>query len=266
MSRKNFLVVVFLMVVCISWFAFDTGEAQAAKDGAVTVPILLYHGIPDQSAPNQRYSVSAARFEQQMKLLKEWGYTTISIEQLVNHLRNGHGLPTRPIVISFDDGYQNVFDNAYPIMERYGFTGTVYIVANRLGAEGFMNHDELRKLVENGWEVGSHGMTHTELTQNHDLVRQEVLHSRLDINEALDIKVFSFAYPFGALDEFVASKVLDYGYSAAVGVGNLSQHSSGTITSMSRREVQGDASMEDFKELLPWKGRYVQPRRKYIPL
>ena len=199
--------------------------------------------------------------------LREWGYSTISIKQLVNHINRGHILPPRPIVISFDDGYQDVYKNAYPIMERYGFTGTVYIVANRLESEGFLNKVQLQQLLDSGWEVGSHSMTHADLTQNHGLVRTEILQSRLDLDKALGIKVFSFAYPFGSLDWYISSKVLDYGYRAAVGVGNLSVHTSGTVYNLSRREVQGDADLEAFIELLPWSGRYVPaPRSKYTPL
>ena len=265
---KKILILSFLgLLLSLSWFGVDIDRAQAASDRVATVPILLYHGIPNHSAPSNRYDVSAARFDEQMRQLRDWGYSTITVQQLVNHINKGHQLPPRPIVISFDDGYQNVIDNAYPIMERDGFTGTVYIVANRLNSDGFMGQKELKKLLDSGWEVGSHGMTHTELTQNHSLVRTEILQSRLDLNKALGIKVFSFAYPFGTLDWYISSKVLDYGYFAAVGVGNLSVHSSGTVYNLSRREVQGDASLEDFTDLLPWTGRYVPPpKRKYTPL
>lgn len=266
MLKKNVLIFILGFGFCFAWFGIDTGRALAVSDRVATVPILLYHDIPNHSAPSERYSVSAARFDEQMKLLKDYGYSTITIQQLVNHIREGQVLPARPIVISFDDGYQNIYDNAYPIMERYGLTGTVYIVANRLRSDGFLDRGQLKEMLASGWEVGSHGMTHTELTQNHDLVRTEILQSRLDLNDALGIKVFSFAYPFGSLDWYISSKVLDYGYFSAVGVGNLSQHSAGTIYNMSRREIEGDATLEEFEALLPWSGRNVPPRRKYTPL
>ena len=266
MLKKRLLIFILIFGLCLTWFGIDTGEALAASDRIATVPILLYHSIPNNSAPSERYSVSVARFDKQMKLLKDYGYSTITIQQLVNHIKSGHVLPARPIVISFDDGYENIFDNAFPIMERYGFTGTVYIVANRLRSDGFLDQGQLKEMVTSGWEVGSHGMTHTELTQNHDLVRTEILQSRLDLNDALGIKVFSFAYPFGSSDWYISSKVFDYGYASAVGVGNLSQHSFGTIYNMSRREIEGDFTLEEFEALLPWSGRYVLPRRKYTPL
>jgi peptidoglycan/xylan/chitin deacetylase (PgdA/CDA1 family) len=267
MLRKNVLLVISVFLSGIFAFYGYVSEAEGASDGSATVPILLYHSIPDQGFPGNRYEVPAVHFEQQMRRLREWGYETISIQQLVQSLYTGGSLPRRPVVISFDDGYQDVLDNAYPIMKRFGFTGTVYIVANRLDSNGFLNKEALKYLLEEGWEVGSHGMTHTELTQNHNLVRREILQSRLDLNNALDIKVFSFAYPFGSLDAYISSKVYDYGYRAGVGVGTLVDHSAGVVYNLSRREVQGNASLEDFSALLPWKGRFVPaPYRKYSPV
>jgi peptidoglycan/xylan/chitin deacetylase (PgdA/CDA1 family) len=254
------------MILSICAILQGSSDLKDFQDQAVTVPILLYHRITDERAADSRYSVSIENFFQQMEELNYWGYSTISVEQLVDHISKGHTLPPRPVVISFDDGYLDVYNNAFPIMEKYGFTGTVYVVANRLNAEGFLQEEDLKTLLDQGWEIGSHGMTHTELTQNHALVRQEILQSRLDLEKALGIKVSSFAYPFGSVDGYISNKVFDYGYRAAVGVGHLVVHSFGTVYNLSRREVQGDADLEAFGDLLPWTDYYVPaPRQKYIP-
>jgi peptidoglycan/xylan/chitin deacetylase (PgdA/CDA1 family) len=264
--KTTFLIALIIVTISISGLSQDASAQSDSSDQVVTVPILLYHSIPTNNSANSRYAVSAAEFKNQMEQLKYWGYSTITVKQLVDHIKIGHTLPPRPIIISFDDGYLDIFENAFPIMEQYGFTGTVYVVANRLDADGFLQVEELQELLDHGWEVGSHGMTHTELTQNHALVRQEILHSRLDLENALDTKVFSFAYPFGLVDWYVSSKVFDYGYRAAVGVGKIMEHSFGTVYNLSRREVQGDTDLEAFADLLPWSNHYVRaPRRKYLP-
>ena len=239
---------------------------ELASDRAVTVPILLYHSISDENSEDNRYAVSVTDFKNQMEHLRYWGYSPVTIKQLVDHLKKGYSLPRRPVVISFDDGYLDVYQNAFPIMEHYGFTGTVYIVANRLESDGFLQVEQLKELLDHGWDVGSHSMTHTELTQNHALVRKEILQSRLDLENALSIKIFSFAYPFGSSDWYVSHKVSDYGYRAGVGVGHLVNHSPGTVYNLSRREIQGDADLGAFADLLPWSDHFVSaPRRKYIP-
>jgi peptidoglycan/xylan/chitin deacetylase (PgdA/CDA1 family) len=264
--KPNFFIRLIIIPLWIGGFSQNVYAKDDSSDNVVTVPILLYHNVLPNNSENSRYTVSVTDFENQMQQLKYWGYSTITIEQLVNHIKKGNTLPPRPIVISFDDGYFNVFENAFPIMEHNGFTGTVYVVANRLNADGFLQVKELQVLLDHGWEVGSHSMTHTELTQNHALVRQEVLQSRLDLENALGIKVFSFAYPFGLEDSYVSSKVFDYGYQAAVGVGDLSTHSFGAVYNLSRREVKGDLDLEAFTDLLPWTNHFVPaPSRKYLP-
>jgi peptidoglycan/xylan/chitin deacetylase (PgdA/CDA1 family) len=262
----KFISTIVAMILSIGAILQEKSDIMDVRDQNVIVPILLYHSITNERIEDSRYSVSIENFNQQMQQLNYWGYSTISIEELVEHITKGHTLPPRPVVISFDDGYLNVFSNAFPIMEKYGFTGTVYVVANRLNAEGFLQEEELKTLLDHGWEVGSHGMTHTELTQNHVLVRQEILQSRLDLDNALGIKVTSFAYPFGLVDWYVSNKVFDYGYRAAVGVGHIVVHSFGTVYNLSRREVQGDVDLEAFTDLLPWVDHYVPaPRQKYVP-
>jgi peptidoglycan/xylan/chitin deacetylase (PgdA/CDA1 family) len=254
-----------LLLLSLQAGSLSMSVVQAASPGIASVPILLYHSIPGQSSTTERYKVSVENFELQMQQLANWGYTTISIQDLVDHLYHGGPMPHRPVVITFDDGYRDVYDNAFPIMQSYGFTGTVYIVANRLNADGFLDREALKTLVENGWEIGSHSMTHTDLTQNHSLVRTEILQSRLDLNDALGIEVLTFAYPFGLLDGYISSKVYDYGYRSAVGVGILSTHSAGTVFNLSRREVRGGADLKAFMSLLPWSGRLSPaPIRKYL--
>ena len=264
--RPILLVLFAAIILGLWWFPTEADADDLLKGQEVTVPILLYHSISNDNSTDNRYVVPESEFEAQMKRLRHWGYSSITIKDLVDHINRGHSLPRRPVVISFDDGYLDVFENAFPIMERYGFFGTVYIVANRLNSDGFLQQDELQILLDNGWEVGSHGMTHTELTQNHELVRAEILHSRLEIENTLGIKVFSFAYPFGTSDWYVSNKVLDYGYRAAVGVGNVSNHSNGTVYNLSRREVQGGVDLDAFADLLPWTNVFIpSPIRKYHP-
>ncbi len=219
--------------------------------GNATVPILLYHHISDE-APGSRYYVTVAEFKQQMESLKEWGYTTISISLLVEALKNGAALPPRPIVITFDDGHQSVYDNAFPIMQKLGLTGVVYIVANRLESRDFMDVPELKEMIAAGWEVGAHSMTHADLTLNHKNLRYEIHDSRVTLQDALGVHVDTFAYPYGTIDSVVGQKTVDYGYDAAVGLGRSWQHTPATLFYLSRIEVYGGLEIKNFAALLPW--------------
>ncbi len=228
------------------------------KSGSITCPILLYHRIADPPSPNSidaRYYMSPEDFKWQMQALKDWGYTTIPISLLVEAITKGALLPPRPVVISFDDGYETVFQNAYPIMQGYGFTGILYIVGEYLGAQGYMTEDQLIEMTGNGWEIGSHSMTHPHLAANHDLINFEAGQSKGRLASEIGVNVETFAYPYGEIDDFVVDKVAEYGYLAAVGLGTQYVHSLSSLFYLSRIEVRNGTDPIAFAGLLPWSGQ-----------
>lgn len=228
-----------------------TATLVSYEAGDVYVPILLYYHI-GQGEPGSRFYVSPEDFQAQMQHLKDHEYVTISITDLILVLINGGELPARAVVISFDGGGESIYENAFPIMQEMGFTGIVYVVANRLFSEGFLSVEQLSEMIAAGWQVGSQGMTHQDLTLAHDQLRTELLQSRLDLEAALDTRVTTFAYPFGQMDGYVATKLEEYGYYSAVGLGESASHSWGTLYYLNRYEVLGITSFEDFVDWMPW--------------
>jgi peptidoglycan/xylan/chitin deacetylase (PgdA/CDA1 family) len=219
--------------------------------GEVVAPILLYHHIdPEQTTP--RYNVLPEVFAAQMQALEDWGYTTITATQLIDAITNGAPLPPRPIVITFDDGHFSVYENAFPIMQEHGFVGVTYIVANRLKAYGFTGVPQLEEMINAGWEVGSHGYTHSDLTLDHSIAFTEIFASRDTLTQALLQAVKTFAYPFGKFDEYLGSRTMRWGYVGAMGLGTGYTHNQYSIYYLQRMEVQGTYDMEKFASLLPW--------------
>lgn len=235
--------------------------------GKVVCPILLYHHIGTASSPAaSSYYISPEDFEAQMKALRDWGYTSITISQLVEAIMNSALLPNRPVVITFDDGNLNVYTNAFPTMQKYGFTGVMYIIANRLHADGYMGIDQIKEMAAAGWEVGSHSMTHAKLRYAHDRLNVEIAQSRIDLQETLDVPVRSFAYPYGETDTLVRQQVMSYGYSSAVGLGTLWNQSLYNLYYLSRRPVAGGIDLQVFASYLPWSGAEdLTPTPAYTP-
>jgi peptidoglycan/xylan/chitin deacetylase (PgdA/CDA1 family) len=219
----------------------------------ITAPILLYHHINDDDTTN-RYVVSLAAFTAQMQALRDWGYTPITLSALVEVLVHGGPLPARPVVITFDDGNEDVYQNAFPILKRFGYPATTFIVANRVGAPEFVDADQLKEMAAAGWEIGSHGWSHIDVTLDKDVLNKEVAQSRLNLEEKLGVPVKVFAYPFGTTNPEVSQKVQDYGYTAAVGLGTLNKETWGLLYYLSRQEVRREYDMAAFGKLLPWQG------------
>jgi peptidoglycan/xylan/chitin deacetylase (PgdA/CDA1 family) len=228
-----------------TWFVQGPGD--------VTVPILLYHRI-DVSPINSRYYVPPEKFEQEIKALQGWGYTTISTQMLVQAITTGHELPPHPILITFDDGHLDNYVNAFPIMQKYGFTGVLYIVANYLGTDGFMDRDEILDMHEAGWEVGSHSLNHYDLTKlGPQDQRSEIVGSKERLETLLGIDILTFAYPFGAKDAAVTDYVRFAGYIAAMGAeGYTDSQGEWNLFNLQRVEIKNSEDIQSMTRFLTW--------------
>jgi peptidoglycan/xylan/chitin deacetylase (PgdA/CDA1 family) len=220
----------------------------------VVVPILLYHRIAVSPIDSQYY-VPPEKFEDQMKLLHDWEYTVIPIALLVAAIQEGASLPPRPIIITFDDGDISVYETAFPIMQKYGLTGVAYIVGNYMDTDGYMSAEQIKKLADAGWEIGSHSMNHRDLRQiDPSMQRFEVVESREVIKEATGVSVGTFAYPFGFMGSNGGEFVHAAGYIAAMGLGFTNDQGTSNLFWLQRRDVQGSYDIKRFATFLPWQG------------
>jgi len=220
--------------------------------GEVTAPILVYHHIV-LGDPQNLYSVSVDIFRKQMEALHDFGYTAIPISLLVQAITQGAELPPRPVVITFDDGNRDIYENAFPILQEMGFVATMYLIDSYLDSGGgSLSIEQAQDLLAAGWEFGSHSMTHSDLTGNHDILWYEIKNSRKVLEERIGAPVQTFAYPFGAMD----AASLDWArnsYTAAVGLGVSSQHWISTLFYLSRFDMRSTVDMAQFINFLPWK-------------
>ena len=223
--------------------------------GDVTVPIILYHRI-DYSPTDSRYYVTPEKFEEQMKLLHDWGYTSITASMLIQAIHTGTELPPRPFLFTVDDGNMDNYTSMFPIMQKYGFTGTLYIVGNYIGADGYMDVDEILEMHEAGWEVGSHSMNHLDLTKlEPDVLRSEIVGSRAFLQEKLGVPILTFAYPFGLRNDSATDYVKFAGYIGAMGAsGYTPSQGEWNLFYLQRAEIKGNEDAKTFTRFLPWKG------------
>ncbi len=187
---------------------------RAASVALADVPILNYHKI---DTLYHALSIPPQEFEEQMAYLYQNGFTTITPEDLMAYLNHGKALPEKPILITFDDGYLDNYTNAYPIMKKYGFTATIFLVTNLVGHdERFMTWDQVREMQQDGFVFGSHTVSHTPLTKlTREQAMEELVNSRKEIEHQLGTKARYFAYPTGAYNLQVEEMVKQAGYKAA---------------------------------------------------
>ncbi len=190
------------------------------------IPVLMYHKVsPNRGRKAEKLRVSPERFDWQMKYLFSHGYRTISASQLLDFCQGKGSLPERTIIISFDDGYEDNFTQAFPILEKYDFKAIIFLVSRWVGSTSqwdkresvpLLNWDEIREMSQAGFEFGSHSCTHQLLPSlRPEEMRQEIEQSKTVLEERLGKEAQFFSYPWGKFDEKVKDAVKSCGYRAS---------------------------------------------------
>jgi len=176
------------------------------------VPILAYHQV---SEADDIYSVTAMQFEEQMSYLQEKGYTAISLEELFDFYEGKMSLPDKPIIITFDDGYEDNFLAALPIMEKYNMRSTVFIITGLVGTPDYLSWQQIAAMQASHTEIGSHTVSHIALGDSSpEQQRREIATSKAILEKYVGTVKF-FAYPYGQFTAITQQILREAGYLGA---------------------------------------------------
>jgi hypothetical protein len=176
---------------------------------ATALPILTFHAIDDTASI---ISCAPRVFEQGMATLRSRDYRAVGLAEALTCLRRKARFPDRAFVLTFDDGFQTVYTEAFPVLQRYGMSATVFLTVGASPSsharlperEGraMLSWSEVREMQAGGIDFGAHTLTHPDLTRlSEDEIAREMSESKSAIENALGITVTSFAYPFGRYDD-----------------------------------------------------------------
>ncbi|MBI3009984.1 MAG: polysaccharide deacetylase family protein, partial [Candidatus Omnitrophica bacterium] len=230
--------------------------------------ILMYHRVT-AAHPKDRLCVPTAKFDAQMRHLRQEGYQTVRFSQVVAAVsswqnskrgtRNPEQFLGKTIVLTFDDGYEDNFVNAASIMERYGFTGCFFVPSAFVesGPNGCapedrpMSWEQLKELLRHGHEIGAHSVTHRKLTMlGRTEVTWELSHCKEILEQHLDCSMDWFCYPAGAYDASIRDQVQTAGFRGACTVRPGANHPGANPFELNRTEISGFDRITDFRKKL----------------
>jgi peptidoglycan/xylan/chitin deacetylase (PgdA/CDA1 family) len=217
------------------------------------VPIFCYHHIrkweKSDSKSDREYIVEPADLEAQLKWLKEEGYHSVSSEQVYEYYANGKPLPDKPIMLSFDDNDDNQYTNALPLLDKYGFKATFFIMTVTIGKENYMTAEQLKELDRDGHDLQPHTWDHHMVTQYEDEAdwQQQIVEPKKELEALLGHPTPFFAYPFGIYSAQAAEKLKSNGYKAAFRLRELHDSEVDPIFAIKRYIANGYWTMDDFK-------------------
>ncbi len=244
----------------------------------INIPILNYHSISLGGTDRfVKFTLHPETFAQHMKLISEQGYTPITVKDFAQLMRNSSPLPNKPIILTFDDGFADFYNSAFPILQGFHFPATLFVVTENmegtskwLKLEGeedrrMLTWFQLSDVQRAGIECGTHSATHTHLdTAKPEIARQEIICSKDTLEQKLGSPVHSMAYPYGHYTETVRQMVIEAGYSAACAVRNAMSHTNDNLFSLARITIYRKTDVVRLRDLLDGRGLDLAPQHEYL--
>jgi peptidoglycan/xylan/chitin deacetylase (PgdA/CDA1 family) len=222
----------------------NTGSLHNSPTNLKGIPILTYHCIDDNVWGDKPLFVSPGIFDEQMQYLKSQGYTAITFNELnrIDTLKN-------PILITFDDGYEDNFINAYPILKKYGLKATIFLIENKIGKPKHLTLKQIKQMHDI-IDFQSHTMTHPHLAKlSSAKINYELSESKKKLEYLLKKKINVIAYPYGSYDERVIKLAKKYyTYGLTVHFGRFSKSLSDDFQ-IKRISIANQTHFSEFKKL-----------------
>jgi len=239
-----------------------TPEPLPTPDGVrrvLRVPILMYHyvSVPPDSSDGVRVdlSVPPERFAEHLTYLQDAGYEAITLRDLALALQTGASLPERPVMLTFDDGYRDAYEEAFPALREAGFVGTFFLLTQPIdaGNDAYVTWDQVMEMHAAGMDMQSHGYTHVDLEgRDVDYLVWQMLGSKEAIEERTGQTVRFFCYPSGSYDEMAIRVLESAHYWGAVTTRQGVDHASDRSFELERIRVHGWYTAENLAATLDW--------------
>lgn len=214
----------------------------AVPDG---IPVLMYHKVgPDK---DNDAVIREDLFRAQMKFLHDNGFHPLTMEQLNDYVREGKPVPVKPVVLTFDDGYEDTYTIVYPVLKEYGFAGTVYINPGDMGKR--LTWEQVKEMQDNGITIASHGYDHVRMNELSTSEQADnIVKAQKVLKEKLGIDNLWFCYPYGRETEYTQKVAKENGIQLATTMNPGWVHVGDNPYALQRIWIGNAVDIEHFKE------------------
>jgi peptidoglycan/xylan/chitin deacetylase (PgdA/CDA1 family) len=186
------------------------------------IPVITYHYVEivtdKRDFIRKSLSISPSTFEQQIIKMNNAGYEYVFVREIPCIVYGGDVPKKKPVALTFDDGYADFYTDVFPILKKYNVKATVYLISSFTGGSNYMTKAQVAEIIKSGLvEVGAHSVHHYNLTTlNKDELKNEIVNCKTTLEADYNIKVQTFAYPYGFYNNTVIQQLKDAGFKAAV--------------------------------------------------
>lgn len=252
------------LLLLIAWVFASAAQTRADETRRrLRLPILMYHYVSTPPDGSDEYrldlSVSPQQFASHLSWLRDNGYQTITLDDAYAALSRGKRLPQHAVVLTFDDGYIDAYQNAFPLLRQFGMKGTFFIVTEWIdeGRPGYLTWDQVREMAAAGMSIQSHSLSHPDLANgcDYDCLVYQILGSVETIQAETGIRPRFFCYPSGRYNDAVIQVAAQVGIVAAVTTHGGTLHTSDRLMELARVRIRGTTGVDTFEWLVSqWRG------------
>lgn len=247
----------------LRWGGGEVQRDAPRREMTARLPILMYHRVaPDGVPGRERYRVTPEQLERQLRYLRDSGFRTITLEEWREAVRLRRPLDGRAVILTFDDGFADFAEHAWPLLSYHGFGALAFVVTDAVGrwndwsavepqAEPLMGWETLCRLEKEGLEIGAHTATHPNLdTLDTTTAAIEIARSRAVLAERISVAPTAIAYPFGSSSDAVHHLAGACGFRYGLTTRAARATFADSLLALPRLEVRGDASFAEFVAML----------------
>lgn len=245
--------------ITVRWQGGNASRTATKPVMTERLPILMYHRIaPDGLEALSRYRVDPAAFEEQLRYLRDANFYSVTLDMWRRAVALKRPLPGRAVLFTFDDGYEDFFTYAWPLLKRYGFTATVFLVAGLVGQTNhwdkqygevvsLLDWEQIRELRAEGVQFGAHSLTHSPLTAvSHANVVQECAQAMINLKTHLPTTIPALAYPYGDTDPAIQHLTGACGYVYGLTCRQSLSSLNDSLLALPRLEIEGGMNLAQF--------------------
>jgi len=217
----------------------------------------MYHYVsdapPDADIYRRDLSVGPERFAEHLRYLRDAGYTGVTLDDMLLFLTLGASLPEKPVILTFDDGYADNYEHAFPVLEEHGFIGHFFIITDFVnqGREGYLSWSQIEEMAAAGQRFGAHSRDHPDLrAQTVEYLVWQALGSKESIEEHLGYHPRWIAYPSGKYDAQTIAVFRSAGYWGGLTIQQGATHSLEQVFELRRVRIRGVHTAADLASLL----------------
>ena len=242
---------------------------------SIWIPILCYHRVcpvRERGQDSPSLCVTPEQFSKQMLLLKVFGYQPITVQNLTAILEDRKLPPKKAVCITFDDGYKDNYLYAFPILKRFSYPATIFLVTHNIGLKNFwdsgslslLNFNEIEEMSFKGIQFGSHTASHLDLSQADEvLIKKELEISKKKIEEITSRLDISFCYPYSRLNPLAKELVKEAGFICGFAGDEGAMEQKQDLFQLMRIQIFPSTSLFGFwKKLQPWYPKWMRYQKE----